>query len=1232
MGLTYENGQRISKEDQKLIVQMLRQSLNAQLERIDWYIENNEEDAEAFCEPIIKEYRDALEGLEKTCAKAFESGQDIKAADFMTSFFDNIADKAASKIDKDHNQYDGFIMYVANGFGNMVYGRLKYPDMPDNEQDSEDAYKRSTGNFMLAESAMEGIGDIPEYDPNSESIKALNAARSANSSSLAHGLEELEAKRQEILNDEDMSQELKDRNIERINKAEEEYKRNFFGLNTAAEMSRAHSAGLRNRETVTMSDLFTVLSDLNGANRPGDPRGGMLRGRYVQAGEGENAIIGTTASSVPPMLFRALEDISGYMNVIKQTPDPALRKTRALQLAAFSFSTLLSGHFFDDGNGRTCRMFADTILQTFGLPPHTPMPEMIAGKVKTMGRGSDYRELSGIFLEGIKKSSETLEGIRAGAEEKRRQKEADARQKEKTAEDIAARNKKLTNPIRALVKEARDTVSRFESEALVNNKMPSAALNDLMDAVTVFDTGLPLDQLEDAYRNLISKADRYMYSPKTDIAYEDKIRWAASLKAQAMDGLSALQTAFEFNDFTPEEQKLPATTTFFSSDSREIKKNDRALDREKDLPAAKQPENYQIPEDHPDRIVSPDEIIEYYKKRCDQAKDMKEKLALLADLNCASNFCLARPGYSDSVISSIEKYIMLDENGNLRPEAANIGQEIGEVIAGWRLSAYREMVRTGSSDPKWQTDLMRAEALISAFLYPESFGQQYGVDITGYTSVMTEYINSNSTEAEREDMRTRGLSDSSDISGQRRYALEEAYYEELRNRLPGFTADDDYIGSLARIKDGINQSVSSSSYRGSEDIESITGSIDTLMNTAALRTAHNSQLILSNLSARTSSRILNFMERQALDPAWYERTNEVRKSLLEALKFTSPDNAERYLTKENLLRERADEIGRSRELLADFFDRESSASKDTLKKLIAANGDNKTETLAKMGAVIEKRYGLGKEFSVELAKSVKDAIDKVKAAGEDPVSAWENTAGIMKEAMQSVPPLLMNGFEVSRRGDTVKASYMPKLQDEKLKFLANTGHCSKGLFSLLTDPESLDRMKEIFDTKKNYRLFNWNSSEYNNARDALEKFTKERNELLRIAGSHDGRKLTPEEQKDLNDRLDRANERMEQCVITLDTYIRKEGMEDITLKSQDAGFSRIVGAKGLMDVFVKADKDLAGRIAADIRQSVKQDKVKIRNYSELYQEEFRKAEKEGTKDRHRKAAKDAKKQLDKPVM
>ena len=117
---------------------------------------------------------------------------------------------------------------------------------------------------------------------------------------------------------------------------------------------------------------------------------------------------------MPVNVYKTLSQIADGINQIKKVEDPALRKTRAIQLAAFSYQMLVSEHVFADANGRTGRLFADTILQTFGLPPHTPVKDKVK-LVHTMGEPMDFNAGADTFFEGIRKSDRILREERENA-------------------------------------------------------------------------------------------------------------------------------------------------------------------------------------------------------------------------------------------------------------------------------------------------------------------------------------------------------------------------------------------------------------------------------------------------------------------------------------------------------------------------------------------------------------------------------------------------------------------------------------------------------------------------------------------------------------------------------------------------------------------------------------------------------------------------------------------------
>ncbi|MBQ4242396.1 MAG: Fic family protein [Lachnospiraceae bacterium] len=1238
MGLINENGQRINEEDLQFVQQLMRDSLSAHIYRLHEMKKNSvyeDESNNAFYDPIIAAYQKALDGIDKTCLDAFSSNDDISVDDFMRGTLDGIADKVAPTIDKDSECFTDFMLFGNTGFGALAYNKLWVADQSElSDQDKKGAYSDSTENFVLADVPIGGIEDIAEYNPNSVSVKGLTVARSGNSNTLSKGPEEYEAAKQEVMQNDNFDEEQKQAHIERIDKEIEDHKKGVFGLNAAAEIARSHSVKLSNIDHVTASDLYSTLSDLNMANRPADPQGGKIRAKYVEAGE----IKGISALSMPSTVYRTMNDIADYMNNIKETPDPALRKTRALQLAAFANTVLLSEHVFGDANGRTCRMFADTILQTFGLPPHTPMPE-IMHEMKTMGSRFDHGAITNLFLQGVKKSDETLAHEREIAENKRRERETEKRNVPKTAEDTADRNRKLLSPIERFREVEGIKIDGFEREALLNNRAPSVPFSELMDSVLMFRAGLPVDQLPGAYRNLISKADAYIFGPRTDVDREEKVRWAQSIKSQAQTALAELNTAVEFGDFTAEELKLPAAGDFFSVNKKKIEKNNALLASEQGYEPLPAPADYQAGEELSDTVLYPEAVRDMILKRCDEIPDIKGKLELLADLNAASNLGILRPEY-DMVTEALQDHILLDANGNKRADIEDIKQAAAEIVADWRIQAYREMKETGRPDAKWSKEIIRSEALTPALSMMDEAVERYGVVMDDLKVVSQAYMNTKLTKEEQDEMTKLGISDTTGISNVRKYPLDIRAYKDLSARLPGLTIDDGYMRSLASLKNDLNQAAASSDlYRDDARIKRIAGSLDTLSSMASLRSGYSSHAAATAYSLQTSLRIKSFMENEALDQSWYAKGNEVRNKLLDTLKFTNRPMASRYIEKETILRERAENISHGRQQLDDFFEEQSGASKDTLKKLVAANGKNKNESVAKMAVIIEKRYGLGREFSMELAKGVKNAIDTAAKTEKDPVSSWKSTADLMKDAVKNTSCARMNDYRISRKGDRVKADHRPRLRDESIRQIISTESRDIGekcygdkLLGLLERPEDFDTMKEMFDTKKNYRLLNWNSSEYNDAKEALDSFAKERDKLIEMADGYEGRRLTAEEKKALNDQIRVAGEKREKCVKALYDYIKKEGVSDTSAKSQTAGYARIMGAKGIMDVFIKTDPELTSRLSDPVKQAMKNDRIKVRNYSELFREEYKNAERSGKKDRHRTAAKAAKQRTDKPVM
>ena len=410
MPIINENGQKINGEELKVVEEMLSGSLDSQIARLKELRDRakQKDKAEKFYNPLIEEYEKARANLHKNIQKSQDSRQNTTVWDFMTGYSDDIAKKAAPKVDKDSSFFIEFSAFVGTGLGNPAYLELLgKPDspVPQPVQDKEESYLTSIAPFKFSDAPMEGIEEIGTYNPATDSVKGLYTMRTGNSTTLSKTPEEYEAEKQQVLNAPNLNEREKQKRVDKINQKQDAYVKGTFGLNAAAEVARIGSVELASKGTVTVGDLFKIFSELNMANRPSEPLAGKLRGTGIHAGD----IMGVSSSRAPGTLYRTLDMVANKYNEIREIKDPALRKTRALELVAFADGLLISEHVFADTNGRTCRMFADTLLQSFGLPPHTPIKAEEASKARTLGQPMDYKQRAEVIFRGIKKSDEVLQ-------------------------------------------------------------------------------------------------------------------------------------------------------------------------------------------------------------------------------------------------------------------------------------------------------------------------------------------------------------------------------------------------------------------------------------------------------------------------------------------------------------------------------------------------------------------------------------------------------------------------------------------------------------------------------------------------------------------------------------------------------------------------------------------------------------------------------------------------------
>ena len=414
------NGKRMKDEDIEFLKKMLKGSLENHIAHFSKCKEEAEMMGEepAFYDRIQERFRSGLDQLDEKIRSAKEGNRKIKAQDLITQVYAGIGTEVANQLKQEDPAQPGipktmksFIKSEACDWGDKGLAKA-FPDEPKlrvPRRDTDAAYKRTEEAFTFATEPLAGIEEIEDYDPTKDSVAALYSGRAGNSGTLVHTVEEHRAKLEGMRED--------DPNYPQAKSELEQAEEAWAGLVMGGETARGRSVDLRNKEEVSFGDLFETLSRLNEVVLPKNKQGGKLRGFGIIA----NGVIGSGTFVAPVNLYKTLSKIADGINQVKKVEDPALRKTRAVQLAAFSYQMLVSEHVFADGNGRTCRLFADTILQTFGLPPHTPVKDKVK-LVHTMGEAMDFNAGADTFFEGIQKSNRILREERKKAPEVKEEK------------------------------------------------------------------------------------------------------------------------------------------------------------------------------------------------------------------------------------------------------------------------------------------------------------------------------------------------------------------------------------------------------------------------------------------------------------------------------------------------------------------------------------------------------------------------------------------------------------------------------------------------------------------------------------------------------------------------------------------------------------------------------------------------------------------------------------------
>ena len=243
-------------------------------------------------------------------------------------------------------------------------------DLP--AQDTTAGYDRTASAFHLTDTAYEGVSDIRDFDPSKDKADYLTMQRMGNSTTLIgqNGF---------------------------MDSSASALKKQKKAFTDATEVARKGAVNLRkSKDDVTFGQMFNLFSTLNKTVRKGDKSGGLLRGNMANAGN----IQGVGTAKLPETMYKTFSTIANSINQIKRVQDRDLQKSQAIQLASFAYQMTLGQHVFSDGNGRSCRLLSDTILQTFGLPPHLPSEEE-KDISYSMGSDVDFDRGANVFKNAV---------------------------------------------------------------------------------------------------------------------------------------------------------------------------------------------------------------------------------------------------------------------------------------------------------------------------------------------------------------------------------------------------------------------------------------------------------------------------------------------------------------------------------------------------------------------------------------------------------------------------------------------------------------------------------------------------------------------------------------------------------------------------------------------------------------------------------------------------------------
>lgn len=368
------SGNRESKQTVAHIEEVLNGSLNSVVSEMESQSDTDLPEKRAILKKVPKARKNIHSKLQKMHKSSTEYDMGSAISECMDDFYGSLG--------LNQNQSLGVMKLVASSGNQRATQDVFAQDR--SIKDKREGLELSMSGFQLPQTAYAGVENIGEYSTE-DKFSELTEGRMGNSATLAAELAnspEAAAKRE----------------------------RSMQQFNNGAETARKGASAIKESDdNVSYESLMGLFSDINRQVRGNESGSGELRAKKVAAGN----MVGVGHAALPEDTYVTFSHIADQIKQIKRIPDKNLQKSQAIYLAAFAYQMTISEHMFADGNGRTCRLFSDSILQAFGLPPSTPVKEL-AKSGKQMGSGQfDFGAGAGYFLAGVQGSDATAKEKRA---------------------------------------------------------------------------------------------------------------------------------------------------------------------------------------------------------------------------------------------------------------------------------------------------------------------------------------------------------------------------------------------------------------------------------------------------------------------------------------------------------------------------------------------------------------------------------------------------------------------------------------------------------------------------------------------------------------------------------------------------------------------------------------------------------------------------------------------------